>query len=362
MQSGGFHPSTAPEFRFRLVDFSRGIAALAVAGVHWKRFMIELPWASYSPGGLIPPLLPYLAPFYEYAPFAVQFFWLISGFVFAHVYGKTSIGFGSFVGRRVARLVPLHLLTLFVVALLQIGFVLLIGGTVFYIADVYHFFLNLFFIPSFGLEDGLSMNGPVWSVAVEIPIYMLFWLFVVKLHLNTVIALGVAAAFFLLQSAFPFTQVDYCGMLFFVGSAIYYISNRIAPAPLLILSLLAWFLGIAAIFLVPAVGSVLTLATVIAFGPPLAALGAADRLILDRPGIWDKMASFGDLSYSIYMLHVPLLMILAMTMIVLGIERAVFSNQLLPMLIFLLVTIAASYLSLHAFENPARRWLRKTLA
>ncbi len=324
--------------------------------------MIELPWASYSPGGLIPPLLPYLAPFYEYAPFAVQFFWLISGFVFAHVYGRTKVGFGTFVGRRVARLVPLHLLTLFMVALLQIGFVLLIGGTVFYIADVYHFLLNLFFIPSFGLEEGLSMNGPVWSVAVEIPIYMLFWLFVAKLRLNAVIAIGVSGVFFLLQSAFPFTQVDYCGMLFFVGSAIYYISNRIAPAPLLALSLLAWGVGGAAIFLVPAIEGVVTLATVIAFGPPLAALGAADRLILDRPGIWDHLAGFGDLSYSIYMLHVPLLMILTMCLIILGIDRSVSSDQLLPMLIFLAVTIVASYASLHAFENPARRWLRKTLA
>src|SRR6056297_2758493 len=211
----------APVFRFRLVDFSRGIAALIVAAVHWKRFMVEYPWGTYSAGGLIEPLARHLGPLYEYGPLAVQFFWLISGFIFAHVYGATKIGFLGFAGRRIARLIPLHLLTLFMVAALQIGFVLLIGTTLFYTADAYHFVLNLLFIPSFGLESGLSFNGPIWSVAVELPIYAFFWLTVARLRLNAVIALGISAVFFLLQDVTTFTQVDYCGLMFFVGSAIY---------------------------------------------------------------------------------------------------------------------------------------------
>ena len=45
-----------------------------------------------------------------------------------------------------------------------------------YINDLYHFFLQIFFISAWGFENGNSFNAPIWSVSVEIGIYILFFL------------------------------------------------------------------------------------------------------------------------------------------------------------------------------------------
>ena len=58
-----------------------------------------------------------LAPFYDYGFYAVQLFWIISGFVFAAVYFDRAVTGRAFAANRFARLYPLHLLTLLVVAL-----------------------------------------------------------------------------------------------------------------------------------------------------------------------------------------------------------------------------------------------------
>ncbi|MFX5945263.1 hypothetical protein ABTE62_19415, partial [Acinetobacter baumannii] len=67
----------------------------------------------------VSPLYHQLAWFYDYGHVAVQYFWAVSGFVFAHVYLADPTAHDRFWLARVARLWPLHLLTLVLVALLQ---------------------------------------------------------------------------------------------------------------------------------------------------------------------------------------------------------------------------------------------------
>lgn len=349
-------------FRYRLIDFSRGIAALAIAILHWNLFMIEVPWGPYHPGNLTAPLASLLDPIYAHGEFGVQYFWMISGFIFAHVYGNTPIGFGEYAGRRLARLYPLHLLTLCLVAGLQLVLLALIGSTLFYgSTDVYHFVLNLFFIPSLGLEGTLSFNGPIWSVAVELPIYILFWVYARYLPGNVLTSLLIAAMFFLSQSAITFSKIDLCGMFFFLGAAVFYACRNIPALPLAYVSVLGWVIGVAAALTVPAVANTSTLLLIIAFGPLLGLFSAFDRLSGDRGAALDLSATFGDLSYSMYLLHVPLLLVIAIIMIAFGIDRAVFDTALWPMLAYLVVLIAISRLSLIWFEQPARRLLRRIL-
>lgn len=349
--------------RYRLIDFSRGVAALLIAILHWNVFMIEADWGEHSSGDAMRPPVPgLLSPIYDHGSFAVQYFWMISGFVFAFVYGRSKIGFYEYAGRRVARLYPLHLLTLGIVAAFQAVLVLMIGTTLFYPEnDLYHFILNLAFIPSWGLEGGPSFNGPVWSVAVEIPIYFLFWLCLRFLPMNAFTALAIAGVFFLLQNVIDFSHVEYCGMLFFIGAAIHYASAWFRPKPLAALASLIWALWLWVVLLVPAVGSLGTVLTVMAFGPLLAFFGALDRRWAERSGVIDHMAAFGDLSYSIYLLHLPLILLITIATIALGIDRDVLSGNLPAMAIYLLVTIWLSHLSLKWFETPARRWLRAVL-
>lgn len=349
-------------FRYRLVDFSRGVAAILIAILHWNVFMIDADWGSYAAGGLMPPLANILGPIYTHAEFGVQYFWILSGFVFAHVYGRDQVGFGEYASRRLARLYPLHLMTLLLVAVLQIIVVALIGTTLFYgSADVYHFVLNLFFIPSLGFEDTLSFNGPIWSVAVELPIYILFWLYARSLPGNAVSALLVAAMFFMLQPVIGFSKIDLCGMLFFIGVAIFYLCRNIPALPLAYLSVLAWIIGVAAALMVPAVAGTTTLMLIIGFGPLLAILSAFDRLAKDNGALIDHGASFGDLSYSMYLLHVPLLLVIAIAMIIFDIDRALLDAALWPMLVYIVALIGLSRLSLIWFEQPARTLLRKVL-
>lgn len=349
-------------FRFRLIDFSRSIAALIVAMVHWDGFMIEVDWGGYQRGGLVPPLRDLLAPIYAYGDFAVQYFWMISGFIFAHVYGDSRIGFGEFAGRRIARLYPLHLFTLVLVAMLQTVLVLMISTTLFYgNNDVYHFFLNLFFISSWGLENGLSFNGPIWSVSVEILIYILFWLCVRVMPLNAIFAFVVAVIFFLLQDMATFTHIDYCGMLFFMGVAVFYVARQFTAQQLAFLSVLTWVAGLALILVVPKLAQSLTLLTVVGFGPLLGLLAAFDRMSVGRTGVLDRMAAFGDLSYGIYLLHVPVIMVITIVMIALGIERSHLSEALLPMIGYLVLAIWLAHLSLKWIETPAQTWLRQVL-
>jgi len=75
-----------------------------------------------------------------------------------------------------SRLYPLHFLTLMFVLLLQFfyEFFLDLQMNQGY-NDFYHFILNLFFVSSWGLEEGNSYNLPIWSVSKEIIAYLVFF-------------------------------------------------------------------------------------------------------------------------------------------------------------------------------------------
>jgi hypothetical protein len=81
---------------------------------------------------------------FDYGHSAVQYFWAVSGFVFAHVYLADSSAMRRFWLARVARLWPLHLLTLVLVAGLQAAYTR-INGTAFiyHEQDWKHFLLSL---------------------------------------------------------------------------------------------------------------------------------------------------------------------------------------------------------------------------
>ena len=104
---------------FYWIDFSRMIAALSVVIWHYQHFA----W----PGNFIKeqqPLYKYLNIFYEKGYGGVHVFFCISGFIFFWKYRETIssrvVEGKEFFISRFARLYPLHLLTLFLVAFLQL--------------------------------------------------------------------------------------------------------------------------------------------------------------------------------------------------------------------------------------------------
>jgi peptidoglycan/LPS O-acetylase OafA/YrhL len=108
--------------RFFWVDVLRGVAALVIVVFHYHHFYLA---DAFDRAG-VPALesFPYaavLAPLYSaVAAKAVEVFWLISGFVFAHVYMRRPVTGWNFFVARFARLYPLHFATLLYVAALQI--------------------------------------------------------------------------------------------------------------------------------------------------------------------------------------------------------------------------------------------------
>lgn len=166
--------------RFQWVDALRGIAAMVIVVNHYHHFYLAdaydraaIPEVEYFPYASI--LMPLYGPF---AANAVELFWLISGFVFAHVYLAREASAWEFGVARFARLYPLHFATLIYVAAMQSVSQSMVGHwQVYGNNDVKHFFLQVFMSSNWSNWDrGLSFNGPIWSVSLEISIYALFFI------------------------------------------------------------------------------------------------------------------------------------------------------------------------------------------
>ena len=94
-------------------------------------------------------------------------FFMMGGAIFVHTYfvkvSSKLVSFYTYMKKRFARLYPLHLATLLIVAILQGIYTHLNGNSfIFQFNDLKNFMLHLFFISDWGFEEGHGFNGPVW--------------------------------------------------------------------------------------------------------------------------------------------------------------------------------------------------------
>jgi peptidoglycan/LPS O-acetylase OafA/YrhL len=147
----------------------------------------------------LPPLLLVLYHFHEghgyqhFRPFDVfvakgylwvEFFFALSGFVLVLVYGARAFAYGEFLKARLARLYPLQLATILIMAAMIgfFGWLAAMGGTVpMYHQQYYHpyatwpsFIANLFLVQAWHLFPALSWNGVSWFVSVEFFLCLIF--------------------------------------------------------------------------------------------------------------------------------------------------------------------------------------------
>lgn len=140
----------------------------------------------------------YIAPYFNQKLFtiiqhgylAVDFFFILSGFVIAFNYfdrlvipNKTKIY--HFYLKRVARIYPLHLLLLLAYLSVPIVYIFfgkdlstISGGNKFSIDG---FVFSLFLMQSWGIVENLTWNVPSWSISTEMMAYLLFPLMVTLL-------------------------------------------------------------------------------------------------------------------------------------------------------------------------------------
>ena len=339
------------------IDALRGIAALCVVIFHFKVMTAH-------PGGLIGLDTALGRWGNSYLWTAVDLFFVISGFIFAHVYlrdgrlnAKTTIT--SYAVARVARIYPLHLLTLVIVAaIVWTGAPLAPSFDQTAVrCNAYHFMLNLLMLQASGLERGFSFNSPAWSLTSEFVCYGLFFLFARSggrwLIIGAIIAVvaGVIADSY--PGLLPIPGRVARGLVgFFIGVILHRYQARLLQIPLPAIILLA-AIGIAATPYVEVrgVNAGIVMSFVAWPGVVLLCLHpASSRLLRTGP-----MQFLGDLSYSIYLLHIPLALIFLTAN---GGHYFIINDFVWLTPVYLVSLLVIARLSFVHFEEPMRRRIR----
>ncbi len=343
------------------VELLRFISAMMVIIWHYQQFYY--PYNFFSDLEILDgnrnqqPFYNYLSLFYNYGNRGVDFFFIISGYVFSYVYllENKKIKLKFFFINRFARLYPLHLLTLIIVVFLQLynnehfnNYFIHSNN------DFYHFFLNLFFISGWGFEKGPSFNGPIWSVSVEIIIYFIFFFLIINFKKNRILkSILLIISLIAIQklslgelSKYINFNLTNCGILFFEGILVYYLSKNIQKKKKLI------SLGVA-LFIISFIGNF----KIYIFLPSILII------FLSIEGfIKNKVHSFfnflGNLTYGTYLWHLPIQVIIMIIIKKSGTNFAIIDTKFF-FITYLTIVLTISIISYYYFELKLRRWLRE---
>ena len=162
-----------------ILDAGRGVGAFSVVLWHWSHFFDEGVHATAG-GVSARPFSEVFYLLYNYGWMGVEFFFVLSGFIFfQYYYGLISdrrIGAGNFFKRRFARLYPLYGLTLLMVILLQEIYRQQHGSNFVYPQGTAADLLQAATLTShWWPNQELFFNGPSWSISVECFLYALFF-------------------------------------------------------------------------------------------------------------------------------------------------------------------------------------------
>ena len=334
--------------RFLILDAFRGFAAVLVTLFHAHFSGVFLP------GSWL----------------AVDFFFMLSGFVLAHVYFYDHADFKhtntvKFLSHRFARLYPLHFATLL---FLLLYFLLVENHLDSKNSFSFSFLSHLFLINNIGfnIAGTLSWNPPAWSVSVEWAVNLLFLFIFIKLKKPILIFIAI----------FIYTLIYYANLnLAYASSSLFSIFNigmlrGIAGffIGLGIYSLYRYMLKYSLVF----TKNIFTLLEIVSFfsiliffyfyndlqRPDFIALFlfVVLLLIFSFEGgflssilIKLKANKLGDWSYSIYLIHFPLLYIFKDLHAVIPVEYRIF--------IFFPILFLLSWTIYTYFERPmAKRY------
>jgi peptidoglycan/LPS O-acetylase OafA/YrhL len=336
---------------FVFLDGMRGIAALAVGWLHASQ--------TFS-----------LALHPDHASLAVDFFFVLSGFVVAYAYDDRVAGgltFTGFMEKRLIRLYPMIFMGVLLGSLVTIASVITSHGD---LNAALGCSLAAFFLIPLGLffsQQAFPVNGPIWSLFFEIAANAAYGLNKRRGRRNqTVLMLALLASLIPLAIVihryggiqfvgfarwesflFGFTRVCYP---FLVGIAIYrfgLFKIRLKHIDLVLAPLLA------AVFFLPLFQQTWTydLAAIAVLFPVIVALGANDP---KSPWMIRFWTFLGRLSYPFYLVHLPILTIvraLSQTSVLSGVpaNACAFAGMV--------IAAAFAYLALLTYDQPVRRGL-----
>lgn len=320
----------------------RGVAALTVYVAH-SRF-----------DDLVPALKPVCA-WFEWHAFAVDLFFMLSGFVLMQVYAgrlasSSSAGWRSYARARLARVFPLHLATLAAAMGIYGCGSLLLGKWPAYLTWQ-ALLTNVFLVQNWPGTFQLSINLPSWSLSVELFCYLV-WLPVLVLLAVLLVVRGS-----LVGEAIAGWESLVRGSTSFLAGGLLQRLHTDRPARVLAFATVAAalaFLGLRTWTAATGHASAAVLATF-----PVLILGLAQplgtwvhRALASRP-----MLHLGDLSYSLYLWQAPVALITCYQVRprLQGLPVAVGALWLGVEVLLMLALAALSYRKL---ELPLRDWIR----
>lgn len=345
---------TASSQHFLMLDGLRGIAAIAVLAIHLKvKFVL-----GYQPQ----------------AGLAVDFFFLLSGFVIAHAYWQRLVerrmSLRAFIVARLTRLYPMILLGNVIGA---IYFLVLGDKTVTQVAGAMVFALALVPLPRLSdpSQSAFPLNGAFWSLTYELssniilaalaPYLMQGWRLIAFL-IASIVALTVVAAVGMIDASIPWAEQGYAFFRalapFVLGIVIY----RFLPSPrpvsagstLLGLALAA-ILG--AVVFAPILSNWVHLFFILLLFPAIVLIASA---LPDGGPLCKVWRWLGAASYPVYALHVPFAIALDPWLTPLLARHAWYGAPLFALVVGALLLLAT--LALHLYDAPVRRWLKQALA
>lgn len=363
-----YPPATKPHYP--VLDGLRGVAALAVVAMHISE--------AHSTSALDMNI--------NHGYLAVDFFFLLSGFVIGYAYddrwGKMTVG--NFFKRRLIRLQPMVVIGMIIGAVTfyfqasaffpkiadtpvwQVILVMLIGCTMIPIP------------PSMdirGWNETYPLNGPAWSLFYEYVVNILYALFIRKFSKTGLSILVMIAGCVLihyavtnesgdliggwslepLQLRIGFTRVMYpffAGLLLFRIGKLAHIKHAFWWCSLLLLIILA----------MPRIGGsehrwmngLYEALSIVFIFPFIIYLGASGEL---TNAFARRTCKFlGDISYPIYITHYPLIYIYTAWR---RDNNVPFSTSYPYALLTFFGAIAIAYTCLKLYDEPVRKWLQK---
>jgi peptidoglycan/LPS O-acetylase OafA/YrhL len=369
------------KLHFGTLDSWRGLCAILVALLHFPIY-----WHLY------------FWPFFRSSYLFVDFFFVLSGFVIAYNYTnslqKTPIreGIPAFVIRRFGRLWPLHAALLLALILREVAKAIVTAryGQMGPVAPFTGssapntIVLNALLLHAMGLTAGPSWNGPSWSIGAEFYTYLVFALVCVTARRYSTwvyAAIAVVAAIAIFRYSPPLMDTaDQMGFVrclygFSVGCIVYVIFTatrdlawrwiKLATAiEVMVVALCIAFVSVAGHDPIAMIAPLVFALSVYVFAFEA---GAISRILL-----LPRIMTIGALSYSIYMVHWLVSLILT------GIPKAITSKTSINMfttvkgdeyvfykslylmdlyvLFYVAVLIGLAMLTFRFIENPGRRF------
>lgn len=301
---------------------------------------------------------------FEKGYLAVDLFFILSGFILSHVYGRSFPGtrgaYRMFWVRRFARIYPVHfLILLFLIFWASRG--VFYGSLEMGNISIVALLDNLLLLHGWGLPGALAWNGPSWSISGEWFAYLLFPFLLpplMRLQTNFLLILSCMVyaciwwVSYIFDSDMPLTTYTSAlrvvpafvlGMaLYRCGSGFTFSYSRYFVAPIACTALVFMHMGTADIFIVGLFGVLIWL---------LADISRRPSFSYGLSG--DVPVFLGQVSYAFYMLHYPLVVI---------VFSPYFSEQGSILFFKGLFIVGGVLLGLAVIlylyvEVPARRWI-----